>query len=178
MAESKGRERTLLRPIYALNAAVESGATKAVFDHIRNYLHASLFFAAGSYASQDTSSAFFGLYRSDSLGGRHGARGCPVVSQSLRRPVQTDWPKVLARLWAIVYPCLHSRFRANRRSRMAIPVGLETKRSFAHIYNGRAAQRYASPNSVTSPIKRRRSDDRLRRDTCLQAQHSSRLHPS
>lgn len=58
----------LSRPFRALNAAVESGAVKAVFDHIRNYLYSSLFFAAGSYAASETSSALLGIVRSSHLG--------------------------------------------------------------------------------------------------------------
>ena len=52
----------------SMNASIESGGTKLIFDHIRNYLYASLFFAAGSFAVRETDTALLGLVQGEHLG--------------------------------------------------------------------------------------------------------------
>lgn len=56
------------RLFQSLNKVLDSGASKAIFEHVRNYLYSSLLFAAGTYAIAEVDTAFFGLVQAEGLG--------------------------------------------------------------------------------------------------------------
>ncbi len=54
--------------IQKINRAFDSGQVKAIFDHVRNFLYAALFLAAGSYSARHDEEALFGFIVSENLG--------------------------------------------------------------------------------------------------------------
>ena len=51
-----------------INSAIDKGLTKAIFDHVRNYLMCAFLFAAGSYGMQNQSELFLSEYIGPSTG--------------------------------------------------------------------------------------------------------------
>lgn len=56
------------RHIRKFNEAIENGLINVVFLHVRNFLYAATFLAAGSYSARYDEEAFFGIIVSEHLG--------------------------------------------------------------------------------------------------------------
>lgn len=58
-----------MKLIHNLNTALEEGLTKAIFDHLRNFLMCTFLLAIGSYALKQHSGMFLGLVPLETTGG-------------------------------------------------------------------------------------------------------------
>lgn len=102
-----------MKHLEALNKALDDGLTKAIFDHLRNYLMCTFLLAIGTYAFKQHSGMFLGTIPVKTTGVGIIAVGLGLILLNLydgiRLLSRKKYPKVFTYLLIILYIFVSAR---------------------------------------------------------------------